>query len=287
LDQFAPRPKWIEVFDRGRAPVSFSIETSAPWLHVCPSKGELTSVADLRLDVNVDWAAAPEGRTDASIRIRGSDSGTVDIAAPVVKQPSSSVITPGSFNESEGYIAIEATHFARAVGSEGVTWQTLPGFGRTDGGVTPFPVTAASRTLSATSPRLEYRLHTTSVGEANVELTLAPTLAFVPGRGLRVAVSFDEEPPQTIDLALPVAGSDAEWARSVLDGVRKVVTRHELSQQGAHILKFWMIDPGVVLERVVVDFGGMRPSYLGPPESLRTPAGTDRAPLPSSDPSTR
>jgi hypothetical protein len=39
---------------------------------------------------------------------------------------------------------------------------------------------------------------------------------------------------------------------------------------GPHILKFWMIDPGVVLERIVVDFGGTRPSYLGPPERVHS-----------------
>jgi hypothetical protein len=72
-----------------------------------------------------------------------------------------------------------------------------------------------------------------------------------------------------MDLAHAVDGSQAEWARSVLDGVRKVVTTQEFLGKGAHVLKFWMIDPGVVLERVVVDFGGVRDSYLGPPESVR------------------
>jgi hypothetical protein len=29
-----------------------------------------------------------------------------------------------------------------------------------------------------------------------------------------------------------------------------------------------MVDPGVVLQRIVVNTGGLRPSFLGPPESL-------------------
>jgi hypothetical protein len=33
------------------------------------------------------------------------------------------------------------------------------------------------------------------------------------------------------------------------------------------VLKFWVLEPGVVLHKLVIDAGGLKPSYLGPPES--------------------
>jgi hypothetical protein len=38
---------------------------------------------------------------------------------------------------------------------------------------------------------------------------------------------------------------------------------------GAHTLKVRLLEPGTVLMRILIDFGGLRDSYLGPPESVR------------------
>jgi hypothetical protein len=44
---------------------------------------------------------------------------------------------------------------------------------------------------------------------------------------------------------------------------------HTIQKKGLHTLKFWVIDKGVVLQKLVIDCGGSQPSELGPPESYR------------------
>jgi hypothetical protein len=49
---------------------------------------------------------------------------------------------------------------------------------------------------------------------------------------------------------------------------------HNLSKTGKHTLKVWAVEPGVVFQKIIINLGGLRYSYLGPPESFR--AGVDK-----------
>ena len=104
-------------------------------------------------------------------------------------------------------------------------------------------------------------------GKVEVEAILGPTLNFVPGRGLRYAVAFDDQTPQVIDAL--AQNTQQDWETSVKDNARKSVSLHNVTGTGYHTLKLWMVDPGIVVERVVVNLGGVKPSYLGAVESYR------------------
>jgi hypothetical protein len=100
-------------------------------------------------------------------------------------------------------------------------------------------------------------------------------LNFAPGRGLRVAVSFDDEIPQVITLVpagYKAQNGNRDWEKVVGDNARTVHSTHTLTTSGYHTLKYWMVDPGAVLQKIVVDCGGVKPSYLGPPESYHAGA---------------
>ena len=62
-----------------------------------------------------------------------------------------------------------------------------------------------------------------------------------------------------------------EWEESVRNNGRIATSSHAIAAAGYHTLKIWMIDPAVVLEKIVVSSSDapLGPSYLGPPESVR------------------
>ncbi|MFT3829722.1 MAG: glycosyl hydrolase 115 family protein [Opitutaceae bacterium] len=271
IDVFGRPPRWVELFNRGDAAYSFTATPDQPWLRIEPATGEVKDTT--RLAVSVDWATAPEGNTTAKIALHTTGGANFTVAVPIVNPVE---LRPGAFAgfvEVDNHVAIEAPHFARAVGDREAAWSVLPDFGRALGGVTIFPVHAAERTPGGSSPRLEYDLHFFSAGEAKVELTVAPSLDFHPENPLRIAVSFDDQKPQILRIATN-PNTWEPWGTAVGEGVRRVTSSHPLGQAGRHTLKVWAVTPGVVLERIVIDTGtgkapGVRPSYLGPDESPR------------------
>jgi hypothetical protein len=223
--------------------------------------------------VEVDWAAVPTGSHRVPITLAGAGRRVV-VTAVVEKLADADLARIHGFVESGGVVAMEAEHFTRSVPAGSLRWQLVPELGRTLSAMTPLPVTAPSQPPGA-GPRLEYAIHLAHAGEVAVNAYVSPSLDFRGGEGLRYAVGIDDEPPQVINIhadgSTRAGDSNRAWERSVADNLKIVVSRHRVASPGAHVLKVWMIDPGVVLQRLVVDAGGLQPSYLGPPESRRLP----------------
>jgi hypothetical protein len=290
LPTFSPHQtqpaQWIEVFSRGQS--SFSFQIDAPeWITVAlePDVAFLdgyTKEARATLTVN-DWAAAE----DATITVTGNGQ-TVTIPV-VVDRPA----VPASFTgfvEANGYVSMNADHYSRKVDATPVAWTLLPDIGRTGNGVTPFPVTAAAVEPGGASPRLEYDVLVTSpdVEAVKINVYVSPRnnvrrdavlnaaangAVAVLGDGLRYAVSVDDGDPQVVDINV---GADdiflnGIWGRNTSNNVNLTTTELAVSGPGVHTVKVWMVDPGVIFQKVVVDTetGELAQSYFGPPESLQ------------------
>jgi hypothetical protein len=258
------------VFNRGRAPFEFSAKSSAPWIVLSKTQGTIDK--ELRVLVSIDWSKAPSGESNGSVKITGSDGKEVNVKISSFNPAEPNKASLEGFVEADGYVSIEAEHYTKKVDAGTVRWEKIEDYGRTLSAMSIFPVTAQSVTPPQNSPCLEYKMYLFNPGRIKVELIVAPTLDFVPGRGLRCAVSFDDQLPRIISIVSKnyvVAYSNNDWQDAVRNSARTVRSTYTLSEPGYHTLKIWMVDPGVVLEKLIVNTGGLKPSYLGPPESYR------------------
>jgi hypothetical protein len=188
------------------------------------------------------------------------------------KVPEANVYTtarPNSFIERFETVSIEAANFTKANNSKTIKWKVLPDLGRTGDAVTTVPVIATKQIPSATSPFLEYEIYTYSKDSFSIHAYFSPTLNFFNEEdGLQCAISVDDEAPQMISLNKEDKNSiSGVWNKWVGENIIIKTSKHHINEAGKHVIKYWMVNSGVVLQKIVADFGGMKKSYLGPPET--------------------
>ena len=110
-------------------------------------------------------------------------------------------------------------------------------------------------------PCIEYDIALGAAGEISIAVYASPSLDVLNRGGLRYAVSVDDGKPVVGDL---MVGDINQWGRAVADNIRIAVTKHRITRAGQHKIRIWGIDPGVVIQRLVVTRGDLPRSKLGP-----------------------
>jgi hypothetical protein len=260
IDAFNRQSRYIDVFNRGQTPFNFTATASDPWIVISQTSGSVDR--EVRLWVSIDWSKAPAGESiPGSVVIVGPGGESVAVSFTVVNPSEIARNTLDGFVETDRCVSIEAEHYTAKIDSDSSHWYRIADYGRTLSAMT----ISSSTDPPLGAPCLEYKMYLFDAGDAKVSALIAPTQAFAPGRGLRFAISMDDQKPRVIDSLANNTSQD--WERSVKNSIRSVQVPVLVATPGYHVLKFWMVDPAVVLEKLIVDFGGVKPSFLGPPES--------------------
>jgi hypothetical protein len=285
FDSLNRQKHYIDVFKKGKTDFDFTIQGSDPWIRfeIPGSVGaQLESVdsddylhvngkGDASVLVKVNWDKAPKGLTNGAIKISGAD-GEVTIKVSAFNPPEPTRESLQGFAEGDGYVSIEAEHFTKNVDAGANRWIKIPNYGHTLSAMRADGPVDVQATPGKNSPCLEYKMYLFGAGKVEIESTVGPTLNFIPGRALRYAVSFDDESPQVVTIVpanFNAQNGNRDWEESVKDNCRHVKSTEVIAAPGYHTLKIWMVDPAVAVEKIVVNTGGAKPSYLGPPESFR------------------
>jgi hypothetical protein len=120
----------------------------------------------------------------------------------------------------------------------------------------------SAQTTVESAPLVEYEFVTGYAGSAKLTVEALPTFPLDSTRKLRYAVAIDGASAQTVDL-----DANRPWALDVVKNARMTTTEWTLRAGTRHTIRLWALDPALVIDRLVLDLGGQRTSYLGPPET--------------------
>lgn len=177
------------------------------------------------------------------------------------------------FSGDDGYISMEAEHFFEKKSSEGVDWKIIPNMGRTLSGVTLMPYTKPVEG-STLSYKMMLPEEAKKLKEVHVIVVVKSTLAFQETKGHKYTVGFRGGNEKTVNFngnlnELPENIYDVFYptvARRVIE--KKIKLELPVSNDDVYILDFKPLNPAIVLEKIVVDWGGYKDSYLYMNESF-------------------
>ena len=95
---------------------------------------------------------------------------------------------------------------------------------------------------------------------------MLPVFAINSFRGAQFAVSIDDERPQLVDISAPEYST--QWKSNVRRNASLSITRHYIDKPGKHVVKLWMVDTGMAFDKIIINLGGLKMSYIGPDETM-------------------
>lgn len=167
--------------------------------------------------------------------------------------------------ESNGYVSIEAERYNRANNGNSISWKTIPDLGKTYSGITTFPVNEYPTVSDMVY--VEYDINFSTAGEFDVHVLVSPTLNFNSNKGLRYAVSINGGEENVVNFNQSYTVKEMEHWQA--NSINHTISKLTVSEPGINTLRFRVLEPGIVLQKVMIDTGGLKPSFLGAPESKR------------------
>ena len=243
---------FIDVFNQGAAAMIWSATANKPWITLSRTSGS----ADARIRVSIDWNTAPRGHAiPGTITITGAGSQrTVNLRAFYPMDLNLADLPEAV--EHNGIVTIEAEDFAQRIDrADGTGWRLQDQATASDDGMTILPVTTPSinpATLPGDAPSLTYRFHTFNKGPIKIRTQCLPTHKITSDHpGLRYAISLNNDTPRIVDIN--AIEYSAAWNVNTLRAASIGVSNHEISNAGPQALRIWMIDAGVVLDKLTVE----------------------------------
>lgn len=296
FDVLLDQSYYIDIFNRGIGCLKYHARTNKPWVKLSKEDGSVYT--EERIYASIDWNKLGNGQHTATITVSTDDS-LSEITVNAVKEdfPVTDKTFYGNFSGNE--FSIPAYMYTTNIKGRNNSWKFIPDLGRGKGCMAATDVTAEP-TDTADSPKLEYTILLPDSQDVTICIGILPTQDICPERGLRLALCLDDNPPITLDARqglvdifdeytpknlamsknlkpLPKMATDIKLTgygepmrNEVFDNIRWLTTHLNKEKGGLHKLNIYMVDPEIVIERIVINPDNRYPSYFGAPAKAIT-----------------
>jgi hypothetical protein len=260
MSYYGPATRWFEIWTRGTPTIHWTASAPYSWLRLSQYSGFLVpGRQDFRVEISVDWDQVPDDfDQEVLVDIHSGIGDFEQVHIPINNNrvPDSFA---GGFIESSGYISIPASSTASLPG-----YISLPGKEVNCFLNYPFYQFSALATAKLTLVfGITLSTSDEDVNSYDLQLDEGPVLHH----------NLEEFTQESIQEGLADGIPRANgWKKAASDLVWQ--RHHELTglKPGAHTLKVRLRHQNILLERLIIDYGGVRESYLGPPSSFKLEA---------------
>jgi hypothetical protein len=272
FDKLNKQQYFIDLFLTDNKTIIWTASTSAAWIKLSTTKGTLSDVVgkkQVRVYVTLDWSKVQGNETlNGQIRF---EAGGKQIAVTIIGINRSLNNFKG-FVENNGYVSIHPAHYNREKKQAHADWILLPDLGYAREALQSQTVSLKNMEqvsdtgwIKKSSSYVEYDFYTFSTANAALTVYSVPTHPLNNRCSMRYAVSVDDGPLQVVDFR--TFGRSDEWKQNVLRNRAEKKIKLSLVEKGKHCLRIYAVDPGVILDGILIDLGGLHNACAVIPET--------------------
>ncbi len=273
FDRLNDQQYFIDVFLTNNKPLEWTASASAPWIKLSATRGTLSAEAgkkQVRLYVTIDWTKVPANETfNGQIRFE-ADGRHMAVAVHGANRILNNF---RGFIENNGYVSIQSAHYSRRKKQVYGEWQPLPGLGYAGvalqsriAPVKDMQLLNDTGWIRKNNSYVEYDFYTFSPANAVVTVLSLPTHSLNNTCSMRYAVAVDNGPLQLVDFR--TYGRSEEWKQNVLSNKAEKKVPISYLYSGKHSLRIYTVDPGVILDGILIDLGGLKKAYSAIKETI-------------------
>lgn len=264
MTRYGPETRWFDVFSRGNMAIHWTASAPFSWITLSATEGTLDpGKEDARVRITVDWEQVPaDFDEEVLVDIHSAEGDFEQVHLPVLGRKCPQKFS--GFVEGGGYISIPAS--ACLVETP---YRTLVEVGLSADGSVALNPAADQRESYVTYDTYVF----TDSADAELLLYFNMTLDIDPSDPMKYDIVTDghSQSHRLVDEAKNSGELPEGWAKAVQDCVW--IKKHRLGEtfgRGEHTIQIRLHHSNLLLEKLVVDLGGLKQSYLGPPPSFHS-----------------